>query len=163
MNQKPVKYFLIGGVVVVWGLIIYRVIDGLNPDDVPAIKVVNTMATNYIPPTDTFTLIADYSDPFIPGEDTVEADMTVKTAVAPPPSPPPVVKPPPDTYKEGTIQYEGMISNPAKKIKLGTIVIKGKEMLVKEKEKVEDYLIEKITAETIVIRYKGKKIPISKS
>ena len=161
MNPKPVKYFLIAGVVVVWGLIIYRVVDGLNPDDVPVIKAANTIATTYTPTTDSFSLIADYSDPFIPEEDTVEANMTVMTAVAPSPSQPPVVKPP-DTYKEGTIQYEGMISNPAKKLKLGTISINGKEMLVKEKDKVEEYVIEKITAETIVIRYKGKKISISK-
>jgi hypothetical protein len=159
MNQKPVKYFLVVGVVVVWGLIIYRVLDRLNPDDVPVIKASNTIATTYTPPTDSFSLIADYTDPFIPEEDTVEANMTVMPPAAPAPSLLPVVKPP-DTYKEGTIQYEGMISNPVKKLKLGTISINGKEMLVKEKDKVEEYVIEKITAETIIIRYKGKKIPI---
>lgn len=165
MNQKPVKYILIGGVVVVWGLIIYRVVDGLNPDDnVPAIKTSNTIAPATILTTDSFTLIADYSDPFIPGSDTVNtaAALTEKAVAAPPPPPPVVNKPPEDTYKEGTIQYLGMISNPARKLKLGSITINGKEMLVKEKEKVEGYEVEKISAETVVVRYKKKRITIQK-
>ncbi len=164
MNQKPVKYLLIGGVVLVWGLIIYRVVDGLSPDDVPAIKAANPLAVTYVPPADSFTLIADYSDPFIPGSDTVDAEveMTAKPVVAPAPPPPVINKPPADAYKEGTIQYEGMISNPAKKLKLGTITLNGKEMLVKEKDKVEEYLIQKISLETIVVRYKNKNIIIQK-
>jgi hypothetical protein len=165
MNQKRVKYLLIGGVAVVWGLIIYRVVDGLSPDDnLPALNAPNAVATSYVPLSDSFTLIADYTDPFIPGSDTVDAEveLTAKPVAAPAPPPPVINKPPADTYKEGTIQYEGMISNPARKLKLGTITINGKEMLVKEKDKVEEYVIQKISAETIVIKYKNKSITIRK-
>lgn len=165
MNQKPVKYLLIGGVVLVWGLIIYRVVDGLNPDDnIPAIKAANTLTNAYVAPADSFTLIADYSDPFIPGSDTVDAEVTaIPQPVAAPPPAPVVNKPPVDTYKEGTIQYVGMISNPQKKIKLGTITLNGKEMLVREKDNVEGYVVMKITAEAIVVKYKGKKVTVNKS
>ncbi len=164
MNQKPVKYLLIAGVVLVWGLIIYRVVDGMNPDDnIPAIKAANTLTTAYVAPADSFTLIADYTDPFIPGSDSVDAEALMDKPVTPPPPPPPVVnKPPVDTYKEGTIQYSGMISNPQKKIKLGTITLNGKEMLVREKDKVEGYVIQKISAETTIIKYKNKNITIQR-
>lgn len=164
MNQKPVKYALIGGVVLVWSLIIYRIVEGLSPDDnVPAIKSTGTPQVAYIPTTDSFTLIADYSDPFIPNTDTVDEVTAMNKPVAAPTPPPPVVsKPPEDTYKEGTIQYLGMIANPAKKLKLATINLNGKEMLVKEKDKIEAYLVQKITLEAIVIRYKNKNITIQR-
>jgi len=165
MNQKPVKYVLIGAVVLVWGLIIYRIVDGLSPDDnVPAIKSTGAQQIAYIPTTDSFTLIADYSDPFIPNTDTVDAEVTAmnKAVAAPPPPPPVVSKPPADTYKEGTIQYLGMIANPVKKLKLANINLNGKEMLVKEKDKVEGYLVQKISLEAIVIRYKNKNITIQR-
>ncbi|WP_205511079.1 hypothetical protein [Longitalea arenae] len=163
-NQKPVKYLLIGGVVVVWGLIIYRVVDGLSPDEhMPAIKAANTLTAAYAAPADSFTLIADYSDPFIPGTDTVDAEVTpLSQPVAAPMPAPVVVKPPVEVYKEGTIQYEGMISNPQKKIKLGAITLNGKELLVREKDKVEGYVVQKISAEMIVIRYKNKNITIQR-
>lgn len=146
----------------VWGLIIYRVADGLNPNDnIPAIKAANTLTTAYVAPTDSFTLIADYSDPFIPGSDTVDAEVT---AIPQPMAPPPAVvnKPPVDMYKEGTIQYLGMISNPAKKLKLGSITLNGKELLVREKDKIEGYMVQKISAEVIVIRYKNRNITIQR-
>ena len=164
MNQKALKYFLVGGVAVVWGLIIYRIVDGLGTDDnMPVLKASGVSTKSYIPTTDSFTLIADYSDPFIPGADTVDADVALKAKpVATTPPPPVVDKPPADTYKEGTIQYLGIIANPVKKLKLATINLNGKEMLVKEKEKVEGYVIQKITAETIVIRYKNKNITIQR-
>src|SRR5690349_14975588 len=98
MNQKPVKYLLIGGVALVWGLIIYRVVTGLSPDDnLPALNAPNTAATSYVPLSDSFTLIADYSDPFIPGSDTVDTDveLTAKPVAAPAPPPPPVINKPP--------------------------------------------------------------------
>src|SRR5688572_33482241 len=110
MNQKALKYFLVGGVDLVWGLIIYRIVDGLGTDDnMPVLKASGVSAKSYIPTTDSFTLIADYSDPFIPGADTVDADvaLTAKPVAAPPPPPPVITAPPVDAYKEGTIQYLG--------------------------------------------------------
>jgi hypothetical protein len=163
MNQKALKYFLVGGVAIVWGLIIYKIVDGLDTEDtMPVLKASGISAKSYIPTTDSFTLIADYSDPFIPGSDTVDADvaLTPKPVVAPPP--PVVTSPPVDTYKEGTVQFLGMISNPAKKLKLGSITINGKDMLVREKDKVDGYVIQKITAEAIVIRYKNKNITVQR-
>jgi hypothetical protein len=46
---------------------------------------------------------------------------------------------------------------------MATINLNGKEMLVKEKDKVEEYVVLKIMAETIFIIYKGKKVPVNKN
>lgn len=172
MNQKKVRYFLIGGVAVVWGLIIYRVIDGLSgDDDLPPISLPAPRAAAQAAVNDSFTLIADYPDPFLADEDTVvsvtplnatQAGVQANNAQAvnqssfnstPPPSAP-------KGYVEGTIQYMGMIANPDKKLKIGTISLQGKEMFVKEKDNVNGYTIMKITPESLEVKYKGKKVVV---
>jgi hypothetical protein len=55
-----------------------------------------------------------------------------------------------------------MIANPAKKIKIANISIQGKEYLVKERDRVEGYMIKKITAGILIITYKGKKFTINR-
>src|SRR5688572_8436715 len=105
MNQKILRYGLIGGVTLVWGLIIYRVVDGLGDDDaLPFVKsaVVKTDVLEKEP--EKFTLIADYPDPFIPGGE--GEDTTVQVAAVPGGGggAPAVLAytPPVDVYKEGT-------------------------------------------------------------
>jgi hypothetical protein len=39
--------------------------------------------------------------------------------------------------KEVTIQYMGMIANPQKKLKIATISMNGKALLVREKDKID--------------------------
>jgi hypothetical protein len=170
MNQKIVRYCLIAGVVLVWGLIIYRVIDGLSGDDtiLPA-ALPPAKAALLADKSDSFNLIADYPDPFLPVEDSAGARTGVTSAVttqvvAPPPAPLNNTRPPdPDAYKEGMIQYLGMISNPEKKIKVATVNIKGTEYLVKEGDKVMGIIIKKIEGERIIIVHRKKNIPVNRS
>jgi hypothetical protein len=166
MNQKIVKFILIGGVIVVWGLIIYRIVDGLNGgNNTPILEAAGVPATNFEPKADSFTLIADYADPFIAAKDTVEAEpaITIMAPLINSPAPAVIKKTTEDVYKEGTIQYLGMIANPQKKLKIATIEINGKEMLVKEKEKVEGYIMKRIESEKIIIIFKGNSIIITKN
>lgn len=173
MNQKKVRYFLTGGVALVWGLIIYRVIAGLSQDDeLPPISNAGIRPVSQAPVNDSFVLIADYPDPFLVDEDTVAgaavlavsqsgnaqannqqpAQASINTAAPAAPV----------GYVEGTIQYMGSISNPDKKLTIATITLKGKELFVKEKEKVEEYTIVKILPESLEFIYKGKKVVVRK-
>jgi hypothetical protein len=163
MNQKILKYGLIAAVALVWGLIIYRIVDGMGGDDgTPTIKSANVTGAAYVAPADSFMLIADYPDPFIPGVDTPESSLAVATTIAPPVvAPPPVVNNnPPAVKKENSVQYLGMIANPKRKLKVATININGKELLAKEKDKVEGYTVVKITADVIEMRYRGRKVTV---
>ncbi len=60
------------------------------------------------------------------------------------------------------IQYMGMIANPDKKLKIATITLQGKEMFVKEKDKVDGYTIMKILPESLEFVYKGEKVVVEK-
>lgn len=166
MNQKAVRYGLIAGVAVVWGLIIYRVVDGLTGDDdlKPGILAVSK---NAVPEEkeERFTLIADYPDPFLAGGDSSATSVTAPAVAMQTVAPPPVrTTPPPDpnAYKEGMIQYLGMISNPEKKLKIASVNIKGTELLVREQEQVMGFTIKKIEAGGIVVVYRGKKLVINR-
>lgn len=172
MNQKYVRYFLIAGVTVVWGLIIYRVVEGLSGDDDLLPVTMNTAKLPVLAEKEEpYRLIADYPDPFLAGgDDDTASAVVLTTAVSAPSSStiyPPVAPPPPppdpDAYKEGMFQYVGMISNPEKKIKIATVVIKGTELVVKEKDKVMGFVIGKIEAGKIVVSYRGKRMVIGRS
>jgi hypothetical protein len=162
MNQKILRYGLIGGVTLVWGLIIYRVVDGLGDDDaLPFVKSAVVKADVLEKEPEKFTLIADYPDPFIPGgegEDTAALVSTVPGAGGG--APVPVYTPPVEVYKEGTIKYLGMIANPAKKMKVAVIQVNGKEMTVKEKDRIEEFVVRKIERERLVVVWKGKEVVV---
>jgi len=69
MKKKVLNYFLIGAVLMVWGIIIYRIIDATgDSDDVPVSKtpavLKKTQADQYVNTQDTSHLILNYRDPF---------------------------------------------------------------------------------------------------
>lgn len=163
MNQKILRYGLIGGVALVWGLIIYRVVDGLGEDDAPPfVKSAVVKADVLEKEPEKFTLIADYPDPFIPGG---EGEDTSSVQVSAVPgggggAPVPVYTPPVEVYKDGTIKYLGMIANPAKKMKVAVIQVNGKEMTVKEKDRFEEFTVSKIERGRLVVAWKGKMVVV---
>lgn len=166
-NQKAVRYFLIAGVTVVWGLIIYRVADGLSGDDaLPAPAMAAVHSSGIAAPAAGYTLIADYPDPFIPGADSTKTPAgvgpDVAQTVAPASgftAPPP---PDPDAYREGMVQYLGMMANPEKKLKIASLTIKGTDHLVREGETVMGFKVKKIEPGKVMLIYRGKGIEVSK-
>lgn len=158
MNQKALRYFLFAALALVWGLIIYKIINGLDHRDnvVPVLSV--KAETSYNSPKDSFILFADYSDPFLPSDSVYseEIDKTVGVAINKEPI---ITKPNFDLNK---IQYHGMISNPENKKKVAIVSIGGKEYMAKEKEKINEVVISKITREKIIVIIDGKSEQIAK-
>jgi hypothetical protein len=162
VSQKTLRYFLFVGLAAVWGTIIYKVIKGLNQnDDIPAVQTSKGPKIDYYKPIDSFTLIANYPDPFLPQGDSTIAKNISENIVDDTPARKEALqmKPAIDVSK---IQYYGMITNPEKKKKVAIISIAGKEYLAKEKEKIEQLLINKITKEKITVFINGKLAEINR-
>ena len=139
----------------VWGTIIYKVITGLKNKDTIISNNTKSPKFNYTTPEDSFTLIANYPDPFLHNDTTSfendPRDGINDAALATQPILP--IKPSFDLTK---IQYHGMIVNPEKKKKVAIISIAGKEYMAKEKERIDDIFISRITKEKITVLINGK-------
>jgi hypothetical protein len=162
VKSKYFKYFLIAAVIGIWGTVILRVVDGLKapkaPEAVRSAPVKNVRKLT----EDTFTLYADYPDPFLSEVDS-GAD---KTAIKKDPVAVPAASSPPPNFVtpemvETIIQYKGLISNPKKKSRVAIVTIHGKEYLVREKDRLEGIRILKIGKTGITVLYKGGVFEIS--
>jgi hypothetical protein len=168
MENKYMKYGLIVVVIVVWGSIIFRVVGGISGPDVPVSAGRPRPKVEAPVSREQYVLFADYPDPFVPEEDSLDAVETRKpggqaapyTASAPPVAVAPKPAPPPTL--QSFLQYMGMIGNPEKKLKIAIINLHGKELLVREKEKHDEVLIKKIDRDKIGVVYKGKYVEVEK-
>ncbi|HMR84491.1 MAG TPA: hypothetical protein PKE30_15215, partial [Niabella sp.] len=118
-NNPNTKYMLIGLVMLIWGLIIYKMVSGLSDDGMPVSQEVYKPLPRKN--TDTaYALLADnYADPFFNEieieEDTISgngSEMDVVSTVPPIyelPVTQTLVEPPP------SIKYNGYIYNPLTK------------------------------------------------
>ncbi|HEY0066751.1 MAG TPA: hypothetical protein VGB46_05300 [Flavisolibacter sp.] len=163
MNQKALRYVLIAAVVLVWGAIIYRIFAALGSDDGPEPGTAVASKPLKQAARDSFSLLANYSDPFLPADAVMEPDVAVDSPVVT--SNPAVVstslpatEPPVDI---SFVRYQGMIANPEKKLRMAMISINGSEHLVKENEVIQDVLIRKITANKLTVTYRKKTFHIS--
>jgi hypothetical protein len=66
MKNKKLTYFLLPLVILIWGIIIYKIIINLkgNNDDFIVNPVKTQNSPSFLPP-DTFNLISNYRDPFL--------------------------------------------------------------------------------------------------
>ena len=162
MANKYLKYFLIVGVIGVWGAVLYRLLHGLGDKDLPVATTHGFKEVYVESPADTFSLYADYPDPFIPEIDSVSsADLQKKSG--PIDFKNNVTQPVDNTALTiAAIKYNGVINNTEKKVTVGIITINGKESLVKEKDKVNDITIMKIQKDNMRISYKGKSFFIKR-
>ncbi|HXB10120.1 MAG TPA: hypothetical protein VNW04_23515 [Puia sp.] len=168
MNNKYVKYFLIVAVIAVWATIIYRIAGGLSSGTQPIPPSVVASGNELKISSDTFALNADYPDPFLPDADSAATDTVTDRKVAPPLSAGNAnaaggaSHPPTPESVAGIIQLGGIIANPQKRSRIAIITLRGKEHLVREKERIEDIYIKSIGRDKIRILYKGEIFTIGK-
>jgi len=164
MNQKVLRYVLIGGVCFIWGAILLKVFNALGQDkEVPQNMVLASQADFISPQKDSFVLLAAYPDPFLPEDAIYEADLSLTDSTEVKITVPANTPSPVETVDVSFIKYSGMIYNPEKKIKAAIVSFRGKDILLKENETAEDVTIKKITANKIIVFYKNKTMQINKS
>jgi hypothetical protein len=162
MNNKYLKYFLVVAVIGVWAAIILRVVKGIGPGPSPDPVSSPVVKNDWRPSIDTFSLYADYPDPFLAAGDTAATDISTKPTLPPQPAPLAANQVQPKEPIGSIIQFNGIITNPQKRSLVGLVTIRGKEFLVKEKDKIGDIRIKKLGKNQVVILYKGDLYTIDK-
>jgi hypothetical protein len=152
MKNKKMLYILIPATLVVWGLIIYKIMSGLDKDENKAAKPQLSAAVTNETVSDTFSINPTYRDPFL-GKTikpvTVSTSPVKQVAV-------PVVRP---QLQWPAIVYSGTIANKNLKKEMVLIQINGQEYMMRQGEKVNDVELFKIYKDSIEVHFsKEKKI-----
>ena len=154
MKNKKLTYVLGLVVLVVWGMIIYRVFNALNSDDdsVPVVPLKTTKEAynDFSIPKDTTHLLLNYRDPFgiVKQKDT---DKVVVRRVAEPKIPV-QVKP----MDWGFIRYSGYLLNPTTKKLIALVSINGQNITLAEGQTKNDVRLIKNLRDSIKISFEGK-------
>ncbi|BAU54903.1 hypothetical protein [Mucilaginibacter gotjawali] len=154
MKNKKLTYVLGLVVLVVWGMIIYRVFNGLNSDDdsvpVVSLKTAKEAFNDFSIPKDTTHLLLNYRDPFgiVKQKDTdkVGVRRVAERKI------PVQVKP----MDWGFIRYSGYMLNPTTKKLIALVNINGQNITLAEGQTKNDLKLIKNLRDSIKISYAGK-------
>lgn len=155
-NKKGI-YLLICGVVSVWGIIGYRIYDGISKEVPVTATGGNKVKTSYFKlldhSKDTYMLHADYRDPFLAiNEFEPEKDNTeiVMRKIANPILP--IAKP---QINWLAILYTGYILNPQSKKRVGIFNINGREIMLSAGEESGGLKISKFVGDSVKVIYQN--------
>ncbi|MFI5139272.1 MAG: hypothetical protein ACHQIM_15720 [Sphingobacteriales bacterium] len=156
MKNKKLTYFLGFVVVMVWGVIIYRIIDASSGGDDPVSVVSNAPQkeayNDFAVAKDTTHLLLNYRDPFglIKQKDTL--NLAVKKSY----HKSVVSMPQKQAINWGFIQYSGYIRNPGSKKLITLLSINGKNEMLSEGESRGSVKLIKNLRDSIKISFNGK-------
>jgi len=169
MKNKKIMFLLVPAVVIVWGLIIYRIAEAVSE------KETQTAANSVEQPVDRRTaslpdsvkLLVNYRDPFLTGSVVsrpVERPMGTGGAVPTTPASfaPSVPAPPAKIVVWPAVQYLGMIQNSTSKTKIAIVRINGKSHLLAEAAVAGQLTVQKITPDSVSVSFQGERKHIRK-
>ena len=157
------KSFLIVAVIGVWSAIIYRIVHGLHSSGSIGTPAVVATPHEWREVQDSFSLYADYPDPFLADEDSSAGEPVANKVAIPAPAVAAAAIPAvPKEPITNIIQFNGVITNPQKGLRIAIITVHGRQFLVKEREKVEGVTMRKIKKEEVVVVYQGSVYLIRK-
>lgn len=153
-------YVLVPLVMVVWGIIFYRVFAGLKDDSLnEPMFLYNTMEGDNAHKPDTFALIAEYRDPFLSGSVPLTKRVENTSSVGNRKS----LSQTDNQLIAPDVQYYGIISNAKNWNLVGLIKFQGKEYIVKEGEVIiSQFKIVRLLKESVVLMYKDHKYSINR-
>lgn len=154
MNNKKTKYVLLPLVLLLWGYIAYRIFEQVNPE----IEIENSVRPRLNPMVeskaeDTYKLLLDYPDPFLKHirikkeKAEKEKQQTIVNRVY--------------AWNWPNMNYGGCIQNKNKMV--GLLQLNAKHLLVQEGKTYEKFIIEKLYADSIVIKRETEKRTIRKN
>lgn len=157
MKNKKATYLLGFAVLVVWGLILYRVFHSAN--DTGQLQVGNAYTgpkeslNDYSILPDTTPLRLNYRDPFGSAAPPDTARKPIGKAAPLSLRLQPLPKPAQDW---NFIRYSGFVRNPGSKRLIAMVNIRGKDLMMSEGETAEDVRLIKNLQDSIKVLYKGK-------
>ena len=159
MQQKHLKYLLLLGVVLIWGVVLYRILSNIdsNPNPPQAIHQRSVFTDKDSSSYEPYTLLIDYADPFGADED----GPILRS------SPDPSIKETGKYVTGGTtndvkpdisfIKYKGIISNSITNKKAAIISVNGKDELARLNKVINNIKINAIKKDRIQVTYQGEK------
>ena len=151
-NQKT--YLLLGLVVGIWGLLGFKFVSSLNPT-VRAVQKVNK-TVQFEPKTviqrDTFSLIANYRDPFL---GTLPRSLRKKKPATSPSDKKEIPR--------KNIAYSGFLSEANSKDLTFFVSIEGQQYMMNKRDKIQEVTLVSGNKTSIQVAYNGisQKIPLS--
>ena len=162
MKNKSVTYLLIGVVLLIWGLVFYRLFSATQEDETftPMAKAISALKKES-EGSDTFELIHDYRDPFLGKAQSmpISEGHTPKKIVKPKVTEPKVIPPSVDW---SFISYKGAITNKLSKREVGIFQINNVDAMMSANERIGDITILKVSRDSAQVLYKGIKKGIYK-
>ncbi len=163
MKNKKLMYVLLPAVVVVWGLILFRLMDALNEpetDGIPPAPAATKQATFAMPGP--VVLHPDYRDPFLgntPAIDPagnaaprfsrpVRVTAMVPTPANTPPAPVAVVWP--------AVQYVGLIHNGTSQARVALLRINGKSHMTGQGSQADGITVKAIARDSVGLLFGGE-------
>lgn len=149
MKNKKNIYFLLPAVLIIWGILIYKVIVGLNPSthQNQTTEVVGQFIPKTLKQSETFTLKADYRDPFL---GTIERKRTV-----------PSIKKRVETEKITipfpTITFKGIVSPKGKNEEVFLILVNGQQHLFKKNSVINNVKLLSGNSQEIKLQFQDQK------
>lgn len=150
MKSKKGLYVLIALVVIIWGLIIYRVLSNVSfTADVPLSNNVESSVSSLNVKLDSFSIVADYRDPFLGKKRKAEQQLSTKKNVFPRKKIENKVK---IIEPKRDIRYKGLIINKSSKSSLAILNIDGKEVLMKKNDTYNDIILKMILQDSVLLQ-----------
>jgi len=160
VKNKQTTYLLICAVLLVWGIIVYRVF--FNQVEEERAGIIASGKTNpepydkYLVTNDTFQLALDYRDPFL-GK-AVNVVSTEKNSMPNQVFPAiPTPKPIASALHWETIRYSGYITNPVTKKMVAILTVNGIERMTAEGESFQGVKLLKNKKDSILVSWMGKQ------
>ncbi len=160
MQQKHFKYLLLLGVALIWGTVLYRILNNINSNPNPP-QVIHQRPVFTDKDSSSFqpyTLLIDYADPFgaddespVPDESS-GTEFIKETNKFSPGNTGSYVKP-----DISFIKYKGIISNSITHKKAAIISVNGKDELARLNKVVNNIKINSIKKDRIQVIYQDKK------
>lgn len=152
MKNKKTLYILLPLVAVIWGIIFYRIFSGVsNKNDAPGLKQTFFNDTSVAVAADTFTLIADYRDPFL-GRLPSSEKPQIRVASQPRPAPVPL---PPTQWP--AISYSGLVKNQKSNKLVALVNINNQGSLMAPGQVLNEVTLLKVFKDSIEVQYRGEK------
>lgn len=143
MKKQTKTYLLLGFVLIIWGVIGFKVVGVLSSDPQPEpVSVSVTDLPKHIVKKDTFSLLANYRDPFLgtlPKKKRTAKPKVVKKKEVP----------------KKNITYLGTVTGSGTSNTLYFLSIDGKQYMLSKNEEVEQVKLLRGTEKQITVRYNG--------
>jgi hypothetical protein len=165
MKNKKLLYVLLPVAALVWGLVIYQVVQSLEAPAGGSLALPpgpTARAEGVRAEPDTFRLLLNYRDPFLANRPVIrqeqDLDLFLNRPAASVAMPRPVAsQPEPAPIAWPQVEYVGLIENGAKKTKVALVRVGEAEHLLREGQAVDGVKLAKVLPDSVLVEFKKER------